>query len=103
MAKGSVSIIRASISKLKAKLSQYLDAVREGEEILVTDRGRPVARLTPVRGAEAEDARRDWLLRSGRLWPPREPLPPDFWDAPRPSDPEGRSLFALLEEREEGR
>ncbi len=94
---------RASISKLKAKLSQYLDAVRGGEEILVTDRGRPVARLAPLHGAEEERSHRDWLLRTGRLRPPRRPLPPEFWDVPRPSDPEGRSLFALLEEREEGR
>lgn len=94
---------RTSISKLKAKLSQYLDAVRGGEEILVTDRGRPVARLAPVRGEAEEDSRRDWLLRTGRLRPPRRPLSAEFWDRPRPSDPEGRSLFALLEEREEGR
>ncbi len=93
----------ASISKLKAKLSQYLDAVRGGEEIIVTDRGRPVARLSRVRGEEEEEGRRDWLLRTGRLRPPRAPLPQDFWDQPRPADPEGRSLFALIEEREEGR
>jgi prevent-host-death family protein len=94
---------RASISRLKAKLSQYLDAVRGGEEVLVTDRGRPVARLAPVRGEEEEERRRDWLLRTGRLRPPRVPLPHGFFDEPRPSDPEGRSLLALLEERERGR
>ncbi len=94
---------RASITSLKAKLSQYLDAVRQGEEIIVTDRGRPIARLAPVSGPAEEEARRDQLIRSGRLRPPRRRLPPGFWDEPRPSDPEGRGLFALLEEREEGR
>lgn len=93
----------ASISQLKARLSRFLDAVRQGEEIIVTDRGHPVARLAPVRGEFAEDARRDQLIRSGRLIPPRRPLPDGFWDRARPSDPEGRGLFALLEEREEGR
>lgn len=93
----------ASITQLKARLSQFLDAVRQGEEIMVTDRGTPVARLAPVRGPVAEDARRDQLVRNGRLRPPRRPLPDGFWDRPRPSDPEGRGLFALLEEREEGR
>jgi prevent-host-death family protein len=93
----------ASISSLKAKLSQYLDAVRRGEEIIVTDRGRPIARVAPIRGLAEESARRDELIRSGRLRPPRRDLPSGFWDQPRPSDPEGRSLFALLEEREEGR
>ena len=94
---------RASISSLRAKLSQYLDAVREGEEVLVTDRGRAVARITPVRGTVEEDSRREWLVRTGRLRPPRKPLPARFWDRPRPADPEGRGLFALIEEREEGR
>ena len=93
----------ASISQLKARLSQFLEAVRRGEEIIVTDRGNAVARLAPVRGELAEDARRDQLIRSGRLRPPRRQLPADFWDRPRPADPEGRGLFALLEEREEGR
>lgn len=44
----------ASISELKARLSAYVDAVREGEEVLVTDRGRPIARIGPVRGAGHE-------------------------------------------------
>ncbi|MFI5312233.1 MAG: type II toxin-antitoxin system Phd/YefM family antitoxin, partial [Gemmatimonadales bacterium] len=30
----------ASISELKARLSAFLDIVREGDEVLVTDRGR---------------------------------------------------------------
>src|SRR5687768_15745576 len=36
------------IRDLKANLSQYLKEVVAGEEILVTDRGRAVAKLTPV-------------------------------------------------------
>ena len=38
----------ASISKLKASLSHYLCIVRTGEEVLVTDRGKAVAKLVPV-------------------------------------------------------
>ncbi len=33
------------IRELKNSLSKYIDRVREGEEVVVTDRGRPVARL----------------------------------------------------------
>jgi len=36
------------VRELKDHLSRYLERVREGEEIVVTDRGRPVARLTSV-------------------------------------------------------
>lgn len=35
------------IRDLKAHLSEYLERVRGGEEIVVTDRGRPVARIVP--------------------------------------------------------
>lgn len=38
---------RTSASQLKAKLGKYMRAVREGHEIVVTDRGTPVARLLP--------------------------------------------------------
>ena len=92
----------ASISELKARLSAYLDIVRDGEEVLVTDRGRLIARLAPVQGSELEESRRDLLLRSGRLRAPTKALPKGFWRRTRPMDPKGRSLAALLEERSEG-
>jgi prevent-host-death family protein len=36
------------IRELRNALSRYLDRVREGETIIVTDRGRPVARIIPT-------------------------------------------------------
>ena len=36
------------IRELKNGLSKYVDRVRAGEEVIVTDRGRPVARLSPI-------------------------------------------------------
>jgi prevent-host-death family protein len=35
------------IRELKAHLSRYVQAAREGQQIVVTDRGVPVAMLTP--------------------------------------------------------
>jgi prevent-host-death family protein len=35
------------VRELKAKLSEYLAAAAAGEDVVVTDRGRPVARLVP--------------------------------------------------------
>lgn len=92
----------ASVSELKARLSAFLDIVRQGDEVLVTDRGRPIARLGPVTAEQAEEGRRELLLRTGRLRSPREGLPADFWDRARPDDPDGRGLTALLTERESG-
>ena len=34
-----------AVSELRAHLSEYLDRVRAGEEVVITDRGAPVARL----------------------------------------------------------
>jgi len=33
------------VSELRAHLSDYLDRAREGDEIVITDRGMPIARL----------------------------------------------------------
>ena len=50
----------AAVSELKARLSKYLDRVKAGEEVLITDRGNPVARLTPiVRGKNLAANHRD--------------------------------------------
>jgi prevent-host-death family protein len=38
----------AGIRELRDHLSRYLELVQGGEELTVTDRGRPVARLVPV-------------------------------------------------------
>lgn len=94
---------RAPISELKAKLSQYLEAVRAGQEVIVTDRGRPVARISPVGGAVGSEGRMDRLLRTGQVHPPTDLTPPGLSELHRPADPEGRSLEVLLEERAGGR
>jgi len=44
--------LRVSSSHLKAKLGQYLKAVRAGKEIVVTDRDQPVARLLPCQARQ---------------------------------------------------
>ena len=41
-------MISVGIKELKDKLSGYVDKVRRGEEILVTDRGKEVALVIPV-------------------------------------------------------
>jgi len=92
-----------SVSELKAKLSAYLERVQQGEDLLVTDRGRVIARITPVAGDLLEEDRRRALVQSGRVRPPTASLPQSFWDAPRAKDPDGRSISAIIDERTEGR
>jgi prevent-host-death family protein len=43
------------IRELKGRLSEYVARAAGGEEIVVTDRNRPVARLVPYVGASEVD------------------------------------------------
>ena len=96
------------VADLKARLSEYLSRVKAGEEVLVTDRGRPVARLVPVdTGAdlddEAETARLRAMEREGLVRVGSGRLPEGFFEKERPADPGGLLREAALEERERGR
>lgn len=91
-----------SITTLKSRLSQYLAIVKEGGEVLVTERGRPIARLVPEKRTGWDDERIAELKRKGVLLGNPRPLGKEFFDLPRGRDPDGAVLEALLEEREEG-
>ncbi|MCI0589942.1 MAG: type II toxin-antitoxin system prevent-host-death family antitoxin [Planctomycetes bacterium] len=43
----------AGIREARQNLSALLEEVRKGREVLITDRGRPVARLVPPRPSSA--------------------------------------------------
>ena len=92
---------RASIAELKAKLSEYVAAARRGEDVIVTDRGRPVVRMTALENVSA-DQKIEEMVRKGILRPAQGKLPRDFFTRPRPGDPNSSVMKALLEEREEG-
>jgi prevent-host-death family protein len=87
----------AAVSELKALLSQYLDRVKAGEEVRITDRGNPVARLLAISRATARRDTMENMEKRGltKLGPGR--LPKGFWAIPRPRDPGGSVLQALLE------
>lgn len=57
-------MVEVGIKSLKDHLSEYLRRARQGERIVVTDRGAPVAMLAPVE--ESAEVRWAWeLVRSG--------------------------------------
>ena len=92
-----------AVAKLKASLSKYLARVKGGEEILITERGKPVARIVPLRrDACAFPEHLLEMERAGLIRLGTGKLPEGFWKLPRPKDPKGLALKALLEEREEG-
>ena len=100
---------RSTIANAKNQLSRLLEAVRAGETVLILDRDRPVARLEPVRDADAGElppalAR---LERAGLLRRATAPVPPGVLAAPRGARPSASGsdalLDALIDARREGR
>ena len=94
----------AAISALKASLSEYLAGVKAGEEIIVTDRGKPIAKLMPLQPGKTEmpDELRS-LERAGIVRIGTGKIPDFFWDEPRVKDKQSIARMALFQEREEGR
>jgi prevent-host-death family protein len=97
---------RASITDAKNRLSALIDRVRNGETILIEDRGLPVAQLTPVAGrTDTSDGDRFARLeRQGILRPAVSRKPGRLLDAPPPAGERRVALSKLVRaEREEGR
>ena len=96
---------RVAVTKLKAQLSQYLARVKAGEEVIVTERNLPIAKLVPIPMHEGIDERMLDLERRGivKIYGDGR-IPQDFIDRHRDMPPTpGRSLLSyLLEERDEG-
>lgn len=92
---------RAAISELKAKLSEHIARVKRGEEVLVTERGKPVARLVPVSPGTADDDRIRELVRRGVVRAGTGQLRRVLSKLPVCKVREGAVLRALEEERQE--
>ena len=94
----------AAVSELKSLLSKYLSMVKAGEEVMITDRGKPIAKLVPISRTDMEiSAHLMALERAGLARIGKTSLPEGFWSMPRPKDKQGRALQNLLQERKEGR
>jgi prevent-host-death family protein len=70
--------IEVGVRDLKNNLSRYLDQVEAGVEVVVTDRGRPIARLNAI--DEESTDKLEALIEAGLVRPPtskvrQRPLP----------------------------
>jgi prevent-host-death family protein len=91
--------MKTGIRELRDGLSRHLAHIRRGEEITITDRGRDLAVIRPVRSRRTLEQTIVHLCEEGVLEPaePWEPL------RPRRQRLKGRLLSALvLEERRRG-
>ncbi|HVA87503.1 MAG TPA: type II toxin-antitoxin system prevent-host-death family antitoxin [Candidatus Saccharimonadales bacterium] len=94
----------ATITEAKNGLSALIDRVRNGESILILDRGVPVARLEPVAASSDPTGRLRRLERAGVIRVGDAPPPLDLLRTPAPPLAPGTSAVqTLLQERRSGR
>jgi prevent-host-death family protein len=73
---------RVNISDLKAQLGAHIQRVRDGEEVLVCDRNKPVARIVPIH-LEDYSEQEQRLIARGVLTPPlKKRSPSASWPEP---------------------
>ncbi len=91
-----------NIAELKNRLSTYVRFARNGEEVLIKDRNRPVAKLIPFTSEELEDE--DLLLvAEGKMKLAEVPLDVDaLLKIPTAKLKGNYGTAALVSEREEG-
>ena len=92
-------------SEARTHFSALIRRVRKGEFVLITERGRAVARLVPFVALEDADGRLARLERAGRLRRAVASAPSKLILNTPPVKPrkEARALKFLLEDRREGR
>jgi len=91
-----------NIAELKARLSAHIRRVRAGEEVLVCDRNKPVARIVPCR-LEDYSEQEQRLIARGVLMPPlKRRRPSASWPKPAGNIPDG-VMDRIWEEEREGR
>jgi prevent-host-death family protein len=96
--------MQAGVAELKARLSTYLKQVKAGHELLVTERGVPIAKLVRLEAGERRRSRRARLGKAGVLRLGRGRLPKLLQSPPTGQRAAGRAVVnALLADRDEGR
>jgi len=83
--------VDVGIRDLRAGLSRYVERVKAGEEIVVTEHGTPVARLVPMNG----ERKIDRLIREGIVRPAQREKGP----VPEPIKIKGTVSDIVIEQR----
>lgn len=90
-----------NIADLRNRLTQYLREVRAGEEIVVRDRQRPIAKIVPftVDDDDADDAA---LVAGGLMRKGSGTLAPSFWKTRRSRVTRQAAVAAVSADRDQG-
>ena len=85
-----------------SSLSIYLRQVEAGEDVPITVHGRTVGRLQPIATPSPIPEHLRHMEDKGLLKRGKQPLPADFWELPRPADPQAAVRLTVQREREAG-
>jgi len=89
--------LSVGVRELRQDASKVLGLVKNGEIVIVTEWGKPVAEIRPIKPTSLQD-----LIDAGLITPAKDKFDPKIFE-PIPN-PDGRSLLAeFLKEREEAR
>lgn len=91
----------ANIAELKNRLSVYLDEVKRGGQVLVSERNVPFAKIVPLNYTDDYEAEELELVAKGIITLPEEELPESFWEEERPDLPASIAIDAILRDRYE--
>jgi prevent-host-death family protein len=94
---------KVGVARLKAQFRRYLAVARRGHEVVVTARGRPIAKLVALADAGRANSRVERLIRAGVVISGAGRLRPSLRKPPRGPRLGDAVLRALLEEREKSR
>ena len=70
-----------AVTELRAHLGQWIDAARDGHDVVITDRGTPVARIVALDSTPVIDR----LTAEGVISRPSRSARPVAGDRPRPT------------------
>ncbi len=91
-----------NIAELKNRLSHYLQGVQRGEELVIRDRERPIAKIVPLIHADDYEAEEAELVAAGILRLPKtKKLPAKFWREKLSPVRLKRAVKAVTDERDE--
>ena len=89
----TLSVMDVAVTELRANLRHWLDRVRDGDEVVVTERGMPVARIVRIDAMSTIEA----LTAQGVIAKPANPDRPGATGRDLPQA--GRSLSELVSEQ----
>jgi len=93
--------MRLGLREANQRFSKAIKAVRAGQEVILTERGHPIAVIKPLRDEDAQEATLRAMIHEGLITPAarKGPMPAPSW---RPVKVKGKPLsLTVIEDRED--